>query len=184
MRALLTEMTAPRVLAICAFVALAAGCGAGANAPSVASLGDTTGGSSTTPAVPKGGSFVKFVNCLQTHGVDAQLGPGGKGVSIQGGPADSSKLASAQEACREYLPGGGPKQLTPQQEAKFLKQMVKLAKCMRAHGVSDFPDPSASGTGFPFAKVPSANTPQFETAAKACGAAGPNGNGFAIKAPG
>ncbi len=171
------------MVALSVLAVLAAGCGTATKAPSVASLGGTTttgSSSGTTPAVPRGGSFVKFVNCMRAHGVTAQLGPGGKGVAIQGSPGDSSRMSAAQNACRKYLPGGGPKQLTPQQRAQFLKRMVKLAKCMRAHGVSDFPDPSASGA-FPFPKL-DARAPQFEQAAKACGAAGPDGHGFVIKA--
>lgn len=45
---------------------------------------------------------------------------------------------------------------------------LKLANCMRAHGVSDFPDPGASG-GLQAAPAPSSDqSPAFQAATKAC----------------
>jgi hypothetical protein len=120
---------------------------------------------------------------MREHGVQAQVGAGGRGISITGGDPNSTQFQSAQTTCQKYLPGGGPKQLTPAQQEQQLKQLVKLAKCMRSHGVPDFPDPSANGAlGFPFGGIKAeAGSPQFEKAAKACGAAGPGGGGFAIR---
>lgn len=159
------------------------GCGSRTKAPTVASLGraSTNETSSSKPIVPRGGSFVKFVDCLRSHGVDAQLGQGGRGVEITGGPGSASKMSTVQAACRKYLPGGGPKPMTPEEQEKELKYLVKLARCMRAHGVPDFPDPSPNASPpFAITKLPAA-TPAFERAAKACGATGPNGQGFAIR---
>lgn len=167
-----------------AVVAASAGCGGGGKPPSVASLGTASNGpasSGGTPLVPNGGSFVKFVNCLRAHGVDAQLGEGGHGVEITGGPPGSPKMSTAQAACRKYLPGGELKPATPEQREKETKYLVKLAKCMRAHGVPDFPDPNPNGAPpFDITKVDT-ETPQFRSAARACGATGPNGQGFAIR---
>jgi hypothetical protein len=177
-------MTLVRIVALGALVVALAACGA-AKSPSVASLGTTTSPSSSSTAgtpVRKGGSFLKFANCMRAHGAQVQVGAQGRGISITGGDPSSPQFKAAQTACQKYLPGGGPKPLTPAQQAKVLKQLVKLAKCMRAHGVSDFPDPSVNsgGVGFGIGKPSDANTPQFEQAAKACGAAGPNG-GFAVR---
>src|SRR5262249_86311 len=55
----------------------------------------------------------------------------------------------AQQVCRPLLPqgftgqGGSPTggALTPQQQTELLK----YARCMRAHGVPKFPDPTSSG---------------------------------------
>ena len=101
-------------------VLVAAGCG-GSKSPSVASLGPTTvnsaavapSSSSTAGSKPSATTFVAFVECMQKHGVQAQLGPGGRGVSITGaGGPNSSQLQAAQKACQKLLPGGGPQPLS------------------------------------------------------------------------
>lgn len=168
---------------VAALTVASTGCGSGAKAPPVASLGEPTTHEegSSGPIVPKGGSFVKFVSCLRLHGVDAQLGPAGKGVVVKSTSVGTSRSQGAQTACRKYLPGGGPKPLTSEQQQRLVRQLVKLANCMRSHGVPDFPDPTVSANGFLFSKVRAPSSPQFERAAEACGAAGPNGS-FHVRA--
>ncbi|MGH2870991.1 MAG: hypothetical protein ACRDL5_00820, partial [Solirubrobacteraceae bacterium] len=57
------------------------------------------------------------------------------------GPA----VRTAQQTCRAYLPpGGGPPASV---RAQQLRQELALARCMRAHGVPSYPDPSASSGG-------------------------------------
>lgn len=138
-------MTARLLLAVTAAPALVAGCGSGGGSPHVAAL--STSSKTTTssaPIVPRGGSFQRFVTCMQQHGVQAQLGPQGHGVSLSGTPKGPS-MARAQTACQKYLPGGGPPALTPAQVAQRAKAMLAFARCMRKHGVPNFPDPNGQG---------------------------------------
>jgi hypothetical protein len=118
---------------------------------------------------------------------DPIAGPGGEGLPLTvnsdgsltaedktfAGPA----LRSAERACKAYLPpAGGP---PPQVAAKQRRQALAFARCMRAHGVPSFPDPTFSGTapaGLPAGIDP--QSPAFRSAARACGVAG-NGS-FAI----
>lgn len=51
---------------------------------------------------------------------------------------------------------------------------LKFAKCMRAHGVTDFPDPS-SGGGIQLAAGIDPASPSFQAAQKACGKDLPGG---------
>ncbi len=159
-----------------ALVLVATGCGGGSS-PSVASLGPaastTTTGSADAggiaPAKPSATAFVAFVHCLQQHGVQAQLGAQGRGVSISGGDPSSPQFQAAQKACQKLLPGGGPPTLTPAQKAEQLKQLLTLAKCMRTHGYPDFPDPSSQG-GFDFSSSSNVDpqSTQFQSAMSAC----------------
>jgi hypothetical protein len=152
---------------------LAAGCG-GSKSPSVASLGPstTTTGSGGSPpsssSLPKGAAadFVKFVDCMQKHGIQAQLGQGGRGVSISGVDPGSSQLQTAQKACQKLLPNGGPQPLTPAQEAQNLKGLLALATCMRTHGFPSFPDPNGQGVFNLQGVDPSSS--QFQSAMTAC----------------
>jgi hypothetical protein len=52
---------------------------------------------------------------------------------------------------------------------------LKYAQCMRAHGVTDFPDPGAPGNGPFVSPVPDLSSPVVRTATKACGGLGPGG---------
>ncbi len=124
---------------------LAAGCGGGSAAPSVASLGTTTsaaaGGGSVVPA---GGSFVKFATCLSAHGLAASPGPGGHGIEIAAKIDPNAPLfQAAQRACEKFMPGGPPRPWSPANQAEREQRLLALAKCMRTHGVPSFPDPTA-----------------------------------------
>jgi len=82
---------------------------------------------------------------------------------------DSPQFQSAANACRKYLPGGGPPALTAQ-EAAAAKAMARFAACMRKHGVPNFPDPN--GTGFfppgSIQKIAPASSPFVARAFTAC----------------
>jgi hypothetical protein len=133
---------------------LVAGCG-GRTSPSVASL--TTTGSTATSATDRAGgaatnpSAPAFATCLSQHGFAAVVGSAksapNKALSIAGvivsGNVDPSspQFQAAMQACRKYLPGGGPPSLTPAQQAEWAKAMATFAACMRKNGVPSFPDP-------------------------------------------
>jgi hypothetical protein len=181
---LLQDVVIVRVLGalgLAALVLVAAGCG-GTKAPAVASLGaaatttTSSGGSSDTPT---NGSFQRFVRCLQLHGVNAQIGDGGRGVSITGGPGTKPLMGKAQQACRKYLPGGGPKAMTPAQQARALQAMRALSVCMRKHGFPTFPDPSSTGgLQLNASSGLDPRSPRFQAAMNKCSPnGGPKGKG-------
>jgi hypothetical protein len=156
---------------------LAAGCG-GSKAPSVASLGITTTGGTTTTSSAKP-SRAAFAACLCSHGFQASVGSasaaGSQALSVFGvvisGNVDpsSTQFQSALQACRKFLPGGGPPALTPAQQAEHAKAMASFAACMRKHGVSSFPDPNAQGMFSPGSiKGLDPSSPLFQSAFKAC----------------
>jgi hypothetical protein len=73
--------------------------------------------------------------------------PGGGFLFQAGGGVDPSSpvFMAAQAKCRNLLPtsGIGPgTQTHPTSQA--LAQMVKVAECMRRHGIHNFPDPRTS----------------------------------------
>jgi hypothetical protein len=177
--------------------ALAAGCG-GASSPKVASLGGSTSptstGGTTTPATGQqpGGSGGgagglrmqfggaangrQFSACMRSHGVPNFPDPGSSGAiqigSGSGLDPGSPKFQSAVQTCRSKLPGGG--QPTPQQAAKAKAAAIAFSKCMRSHGIHDFPDPTFSGdnvrislNGGPGSDL-DPNAPAFKAAQTAC----------------
>jgi hypothetical protein len=53
---------------------------------------------------------------------------------------------AASAKCSKLLPGGGPPApgSTTHPSAQTLAQMLKVAQCMRRHGIAAFPDPTTS----------------------------------------
>jgi hypothetical protein len=134
-------------------------------------------------------SFLAFSKCMRSHGVPDFPDPSaGGGIKIAVGSNvnfASPAFKTAQSECRSRLPGGGPPQGVSEQQKE---QLFRTSACMRAHGVTGFPDPTteqptnpqaysiAVGIGGPsgglFLLVPKtidANSPAFKSAAKTCG---------------
>jgi hypothetical protein len=60
--------------------------------------------------------------------------------------ADNPHFQAALSACDHLLPSGGSgSQETAQQQRAQLADELSFARCMRSHGVSRFPDPTAQG---------------------------------------
>jgi hypothetical protein len=128
---------------------------------------------------------IKFADCMRSHGVPNFPDPGsGGGIQFNAGSGidpQSPAFRAAQNACFRLLPGGGPGHGGFSEARK--QQMLRLAKCMRAHGVPSFPDPTsrppslAGGFGIAFGgpgsflAVPQSlmKSPAFLQAAAACG---------------
>lgn len=158
----------------------AAGCG-GAKTPSVASLGTTSSAGFTT-STPGAGTTVAgpnaFVSCMGAHGFTGSLGSAASagsrtlsiaGVQFGGVDPSSPQFQAALQACRKLLPGGGPPELTPAQEADHAKAMASFAACMRKNGVPSFPDPNGQGMFSPATLAQlEPGSPVFQSAYKAC----------------
>ena len=93
-----------------------------------------------------------YAQCMRSNGVPSFPDPkAGGGFLFHGSPGliSSPAFKAAQAKCHKLLPGSGPPLTTnpsPQTLAKFLR----IARCMREHGVYDFPDPRTSVPSNPF----------------------------------
>ncbi len=141
-------------------------------------------GSSSKPSHSAGlDPGIKFADCMRANGVPSFPDPsgGGGGVQIPNSiDANSPAFQRAQKACGGLIPGpGGGEAATEDQK----RMMLQLSQCMRAHGVTGFPDPVSSPPRNPagmalafgrpgsFLVIPQTLDPQspaFKTAAKAC----------------
>lgn len=81
---------------------------------------------------------VKFAACMRAHGVSNFPDPGTTGGPQETPVSSAPAFVAAQKAC-----GGGPggPGLPHATEAQKL-QAIAFARCLRAHGVPDWPDPS------------------------------------------
>jgi hypothetical protein len=123
---------------------LAAGCGGGGSA-GVASVATSTAAATTTTAQ---NGLLAFSQCMRSNGMpnfpDPQRFVGGnvKLTIHQLAPSQT-----ALNACNHLLPPnqGSGSQETAQQQRTQLADERSFAKCMRNHGVTRFPDPTAQG---------------------------------------
>jgi hypothetical protein len=118
----------------------------------------------------------RFGQCMRANGVPDFADPkinanGGTSIDIPEG-TDPQKAQAAQEKCRQYTPNGGePQKLDPQR----IEQLRTLAKCMRDHGVKNFPDPTDQGiqvNGNDSGLNP--DDPTFKAAMQECAKYGPS----------
>jgi hypothetical protein len=99
--------------------------------------------------------------------------PGGGGVGIrQVAPASavaSPRFKAAQKACGRILPG--PQNSGQQHQGPSKQVFLAFAKCLRGHGIADFPDPNAQGQ-LTLEMIAAAGVdlkaPSLQTAAKTC----------------
>jgi hypothetical protein len=199
-----TPRLRPALAAAVALIAaglLVTACGGGAGSPGVAGAGS----SSTSAAKPSSGGSSKggalaYSRCMRSHGVPDFPDPNSNGqIQLEAGPGsdllpDSARFKSAQQACKSLTPV-----LAPAQQRQQLAAALKFARCMRAHGVPKFPDPtpqtgpqtgsagghSGGGGNTLGTNGVDPNSPQFQAANRACRSLTPGGGGVVVSgAPG
>jgi hypothetical protein len=107
-------------------------------------------GASVAAAATPTSKFVAaldYSRCMRSHGVPSFPDPTQAGGEIQIGSAPgidprSLPYLSARRAGGHLLPNGG--QPTRAARQRELARMLQASRCMRAHGVSAFPDPAPS----------------------------------------
>jgi hypothetical protein len=178
-----------------------AACSGGSKSPAV----PTAGTQPTTTAVPAGGSGVSaqaplaqaeaplaqaeaplaqaeaYSHCMRSHGVpnfpDPVLTPGGGyGYRTGGIDPNSAAFQGALQACKAlpspWQPTG--QRLSPAQQQAWLS----WAKCIRAHGVPNFPDPTFSGRAVQISSAGGSSSPLFQSAMDACKSQMPSTGGI------
>ena len=116
---------------------------------------------------------------MRSHGVPAFPDPDSTGQIpktqvVSARRDDPSRFDSAERACGHLLPGGGGHGETPAEIAQDWSQDLQFARCMRQHGVPNWPDPtdrSPTDTRPAFritAVGLDGNSPQLRAKARAC----------------
>jgi hypothetical protein len=194
--------TAAAIIATAALALLAAACSGSPSSPG-------SGGSSTAGGSANSSSAVAYSQCIRSHGVpnfpdSLSNGQVPKGSAQQWG-VSSSQLQAAQTACQDLYPnnGGSGGVLTKDSlgqceetgdcpQALVQAAMTALrtyAKCMRSHGVPNWPDPTLDSEGRPgFNLVPITgtdwNSQRISNIMQECYPVMPNGVPVPLSAPG
>lgn len=163
----------------CLTVVVLLGCGLLAACGSTGQPSGTATGAANGASGDKSRDFA-FAQCMRSDGVTNFPDPtAGGGIDLPPNlNPDSPAFRSARQACKQYLPKrGGPVATSASDRAAALA----LSRCMRKHGVPQFPDPAFSSAqsaprvlvvrGMVFAIPASVDpkSPAFQRAARACG---------------
>ena len=133
-------------LGLIAMVVLISACGS--SSPAGTGSGNSGGGGGD-PTASTHTKAVKFAECIRSHGVSEFPDPDASGQFAYGIPSYSSPLDPSSAAWQHAIgackslepPTFMPTQFTPRQRSARLK----FAQCVRANGVPNFPDPTATG---------------------------------------
>jgi hypothetical protein len=176
--------TARAVAAIIATAALALLAAACSGSPSATGSGGapTAGGSANSP------SAVAFSHCMRSRGVPNYPDPSSNREPPKTSPqqlgVSSSRFQAARRACQHLLPSTASIQQQTQQcmltgdcpqalVRQILAAELRFARCMRSHGVPDWPDPTIDSEGRPVFNVSAHgldphHSPQLTTKAGEC----------------
>jgi hypothetical protein len=157
-------------LVLLVLLVLLAGCSASGGSGAATT---TTGGRQAAAAV-----WRELVRCARANGMpnlpDPQIDSSGRANFPNGTPEPPASVRRACQSIYDRLPASarGDEERPPAD----MQALLRYARCMREHGVADFPDPDAEGnfsaprgsTGL------SPNSPSFQRAEQACRQLDPN----------
>jgi hypothetical protein len=143
------------------------------------------GSSSQSASSIKPNAMVTFAKCMRANGVPSFPDPGSNGngglivqkkigsgasLTVNGVSVSSPAFQAAMQACHSKLPNGGH---PPALSAGQRSAMLKFSQCMRANGVTNFPDPTFGPGGRIGLRVGpqgglDPNSPAFQRAQATC----------------
>jgi len=166
--------------ALVAGAAIALAACSGSSSPHVASLGSNSSNdgaphTTTTPAGSPAQLLDEWASCMRSHGDPGQIDPTvdaskviqitlGAGYNGQGLRGESGACGTFLSAAQTALGGGTPP------GSSSAATGLKFARCMRANGVPDYPDPTGSNSNQVghAASASELNSPTFQAAATLC----------------
>jgi hypothetical protein len=121
---------------------------------------------------------LNYARCMREHGVDMP-DPTFEGGGIrQTGPTKEdnvprAKVREAENACRKYMDDIEPPKLSEEEQQEFREAALANARCMREHGIENFPDPTFGKNGQAAIRIDKSmgidpEDPDFKAAEKAC----------------
>jgi hypothetical protein len=94
---------------------------------------------------------LEFAKCMRENGVDMPDPQFEGGGILQRGPdakTPKATLEKAEEACKEIRESMEPSEPPSEEQQKEMREAALAhAKCMREHGIENFPDPTFSADG-------------------------------------
>ena len=149
---------------------------AGCSAAAGSGAATTTGGQQDAAAV-----WRELVACARANGMpnlpDPQIDSNGRADFPDGTPEPPASVRRACQSIYDRLPPSARDD--NDRPPADMQALLGYARCMREHGVADFPDPDAEGNFSvpPGSTGPGPNSPSFQRAEQACRQLDPNQKG-------
>jgi hypothetical protein len=128
---------AAAIIATAAAVLLAAACSGSPPSTHSGAAANTAGSAASKQRA--------YASCMRSHGVanfpDPDSGGGFDKATLAQLAASNSQYRAANQICGHLLPAGSSGR-TPAEELQEWSGMLKYARCMRAHGEPNWPDPT------------------------------------------
>jgi hypothetical protein len=122
------------------------------------------GGSPPSASTGSASSNLAYAECMRAHGVRNFPDPTATGQFVLTGiDTHSARFQAALAACKATYAGAASGQNT-----SAPPDGLKFARCMRAHGVANFADPSANGQNSASVSQGAGQTPVFQRALATC----------------
>jgi hypothetical protein len=134
------------------------------------SASNGSAGATTTTSGRQAAAAVwrELVRCARANGMpnlpDPQIDSTGRASFPNGTPEPPASVRRACQSIYDRLPASA------RGEQADMQALLRFARCMREHGVADFPDPDAEGNfrAPPGSSGPGPKTPSFQRALQAC----------------
>ena len=140
------------------------------------------GGSAGSAGSSPYAKALAYTQCMRSNGAANYPDPNSQGQILMTANnwkevnVGSPQFTQAAKTCKKLAPKST---ISPQQYQQLLSQGLKYSACMRAHGITNYPDPSTAGGGLVIGAIPKADAdlPQFPAAEQACRSLLPTGGG-------
>ena len=113
-----------------------------------------------------------YAKCMRSHGEPSWPDPTSNGTFETGIDLNTPQARSAHGACMYLMPASGG-HVSAAQLQEDERAALKQSACMRAHGITNFPDPVMRPNGGNTVHISTASgidphSPQFQAASRAC----------------
>jgi hypothetical protein len=111
--------------------------------------------------------IMRVINCFRVHGLPNYPDPIYDPVDGRWHYPDQPPPLSSQvrQACASVMPQSTPASPIPTAQ---LNDLLNFAKCLRAHGIPDWPDPAVDGVFHPATPIDPKKDPNARSAVGAC----------------
>jgi hypothetical protein len=160
-------LTAAAIIGTAALALLMAACGGSGSPVPPASVQGLPAGTAQALA---------YARCMRSHGIPDFPDPNPHGnilFSLGSIDTHTPQFQSADTTCQKQTGFG---HFSAAQQQQGMAAMLKYAACMRAHGITNFPDPSANSQQMGFNLTGTGiglNAPKVKAASKTCQPLGP-----------
>jgi hypothetical protein len=156
----------PLLVAVAATVSLAA-CGAAKDPSKTSSSGKPSQEAANKKAM------LAYASCMRKNGVDMPdpQFSGGRVTQKMNAPSNPDKMRTAEKACSKYRAQLKAPDMSDAEKEEFKKGALANARCMREHGIDNFPDPTFGADGGAQIKIDGSINPEsakFKKAQEAC----------------